>query len=58
MQASGESLPIPSLTGIRPQRAVVANRLSAVLEHQRTAFLHDRRPSLKQLRADLAKAGG
>jgi coniferyl-aldehyde dehydrogenase len=46
---------MPSLTGIRPQRAAIADGLSAVLERQRQAFLHDGPPSLKQRRADLAK---
>jgi coniferyl-aldehyde dehydrogenase len=46
---------MPSLTGIRPQRAAIADGLSAVLERQRQAFLRDGPPSLKQRRADLAK---
>jgi coniferyl-aldehyde dehydrogenase len=46
---------MPSLTGIRPQRAAIADGLSAVLERQRLAFLRDGPPSLKQRRADLAK---
>jgi coniferyl-aldehyde dehydrogenase len=46
---------MPSLTGIGPRRAVPADRLSDVLEHQRKAFLRDGPPSLKQRRVDLAK---
>jgi len=46
---------MPNFTDVRPQRAVVADRLSALLELQRKAFLRDGPPSLRQRRADLAK---
>jgi coniferyl-aldehyde dehydrogenase len=43
------------LTGVQKTGPSAAKGLSAIMEHQREAFLRDGPPSLKQRRADLAK---
>jgi coniferyl-aldehyde dehydrogenase len=46
---------VSSLTGVRTKGPSAAEWLSALLEHQREAFLRDGPPSLEQRRADLTK---
>jgi coniferyl-aldehyde dehydrogenase len=51
----GSFVNIPSGASDRTEGASAEGELSAILEHQREAFLRDGPPSLEQRRADLAK---
>jgi coniferyl-aldehyde dehydrogenase len=46
---------MPSVAGAHRDSTTAVDRISALLEHQRNAFLRDGPPSLRQRRTDLAK---